>query len=100
MNILYNHQLKIVEENITLKMPCTSSIDIDMSQESWDKIFMTPTGLIRNTQKIDMRQNEVTIETGEVSESENETNTNEEEDDNDDDGDDDYNIVTVSGSSE
>lgn len=96
------NQRKIIDGDVTLRMPCTSSIDIDMNQESWDKIFMTPTGLIRNTQKTDMRQNEVIIETGEVSESE--TNTNEEEEQEEEEeieyDDDDYNIVTVSGSSE
>ena len=64
------NQKKIVEENITLKMPCTSSIDIDMSQTTWEDVFKIPEKSQGNTQKIDMKRTEVTIETEDVSESE------------------------------
>lgn len=64
------NQKKIVEENITLKMPCTSSIDIDMSQTTWEDVFKIPEKSQGNTEKIDMIRKEVTIETEDVSESE------------------------------
>ena len=97
------NQRKIIDGDVTLRMPCTSSIDIDMNNVSWNDVFMTTIEPMGNTQRIDMRQNEVIIETGEVSESESETNTNEEEEEEQEEeeyDDDDYNIVTVSGSSE
>ena len=64
------NQKKIVEENITLKMPCTSSIDIDMSQKTWEDVFKIPERPQENTQKINMSRTKVTVETEEVSESE------------------------------